>query len=245
MRELLCVLAAVSVLAAPVGMESTLALQSAERLQVLPVDTEQPLLVRIITETESATGWHYEFGVVGQFPGEFPLADYLVTNDEKPAAISRRVAVSGVLTDDHNGWLDPLAGGAFPKSYHYGRWWLAAWCLWGLGLFLLLRPEKLDQEEACLAAAPSLEEQLMGILDAADLSPNVLQRIEALILQLWRERLGLLEGDPGPVLAALKADPQSGPIIRDLERCLHAPSEWDEQLLDSVVRTSVRQESAA
>lgn len=244
MRGLICAFTALSLLAAPVGMESTVTLQSAERLRVLPVDTERPLLVRIIAEMESSTGWHYELGVVGQFPGEFPLADYLVTDEERHT-VSQRVAVSGVLTDDHNGWLDPMAGATLPSSYHYARWWVAAWCVWGLGLFLLRRPQKLDQEESSMTAAPSVEEQLKRILNAGDLSPPVLQRIEVLILQLWRERLGLLEDDPGPVLAALKAHPQSGPVIHDLERCLYAPSEWDAERFDSVVRTSVKQEPAA
>ena len=246
MRALFCVLA-LSVVAAPVGMESTLTLQSAERLQVLPVDTERPLLVRVIEERQQAAGWEYELGVVGQFPGEFPMAEYLATFDGRRPGLTTVVAVTGVLPDDHNGWLDPMVGADLPRSHYYSRWWTAAWILWALGLVYLLRPKTAEEEALPEAPTPTMAERLIAILEgatAADLSPRELQRIEVLVRQLWCEHLGLSAEEPGTALASLKAHPQSGPIIQDLERCLHAPSTWDAARFDAIVRASLEQEAA-
>jgi hypothetical protein len=62
---------------------------------------------------------------------------------------------------------------------------------------------------------------------AGQLSQPQLARLERTLLAFWRRRLGLEKADPAEAITTLRAHPEAGPLLEQLEVWLHRPGSRD------------------
>lgn len=77
------------------------------------------------------------------------------------------------------------------------------------------------------APPPTLADRLRPLVEAAmrgELSVPERARLELLLIDVWRDRLGLAALPPAQALIRLRRDPQAGELLRAVEGWLHAPA---------------------
>ncbi len=213
----------------PVGISGRLTdvVLPGPELEVAPVDSTTPVVIRLTAvQPHGDAGFRYDLEVYGLEAGRHDLTRWL-----RPRAGGLARALPPlVLTVD--GAAPPgalpieLRPGAAPRVGGYRRALFAAGLLWGAGLLALALVGRARRSGAAAVAEgpPTPRARLATLL--AGLGPQDVARqaeVERLIIDAWRERLGLHGLAPAEAMARLRAHPDAGAALGRLEGWLHRP----------------------
>ena len=228
----------------PVGIphRMTDVILPAPQCQAVPWDDpRQPIVLRVLQVVPHGDAFRYQMEFYGLDPGDYDLSQWLQAADgtAHPAlpAIPARVVSQ----------LPP--GQIQPQSLEAGRLpWMGgyrlalvlsaiAWTLGGVALWWMGRRRRVAAVVADRPVA-TWADRLRPLLQAARdgrLSVSEQAELERLLLGYWCRRLSAEPADSSEGMLALRAHPQAGPLVRQLEAWLHAPGPGDavdlEQLL--------------
>jgi len=215
-----------------VGMEGQLEVILPEAgLTAKTPDHKTPLLLRIAHSQPHGTLTRYDLRYIGRVPGKHDLRDYLFNTNGLPATNLAElvVSVSGVLPEQHNGWLEEQALHAPSLFGGYRALAVMAVVLWVLALFVILRVGRRPKPAAVAAPvqhAPTLAERLRPLVEraaAGGLTADEKATLERMLINHWQRRLGLAGADTGELIARLRQDTEAGALLRALEDWLHRP----------------------
>jgi hypothetical protein len=213
-----------------VGMRGRLAevVLPGSALEVVPLLPDAPLVVRITACSPHGTACRYDLEYYALEPGRYDLtrelrrADGTATGELPPLWVE-------VLSVLPPGQVEPsaLEPGAPPALGGYRRALWIGGALWVAGLLaiLLLGRRRRRGVTAEIVAPRTLAERLAPLVLAAargDLDEAGLAELERLLLAHWRDRLGLRDARPVDAMRALRAHPEGGALLRQLEAWLHA-----------------------
>lgn len=195
-------------------------------LEAAPVDSATPVIIRIAAvQPHGTAGFRYDLEVYGLEAGRHDLTRWLRPKDGSLARALPPLMVEvdgaappGALPAD-------LRPGAPPRVGGYRRALVAAGLLWGVGLLALALAGRRRARSAPAAVAPPTPRARLAALLAA-LGPDDVARqaeVERLIIDAWRERLGLHGLAPAEAMARLRAHPDAGAALLRLEGWLHRP----------------------
>jgi hypothetical protein len=215
-----------------VGVEGRLQmLLAGTLLDAKPVDPKSRLILRVASTRAHGNLIDYDLRYVGLVPGQYDLRDYLVRTDGTPVTELPQIPVqiSVLLPEKHLGELvpQPLRPVPFLGGYKVtlgvvGLVWVAVFILlWTVGR----KPRPVAAVPA-LTAPPTLAERLQPLVQRAalgTLSRDELAQLERLLLSHWRTRLGLQQSGMVEALQQLRAHPEGGALLRQLENWLHRP----------------------
>jgi hypothetical protein len=200
-------------------------------LEAKPLDDRKsPVVVRVVRVYPHGTAFRYDIEYSGLEPGTHDLSRYLRRKDGSPVGTlpPLTVKVEPVLPP---GQVKPnkldIEPGPRIGGYHYLV--IGAVVVWALGMLLLIgsfffprkrRAAGADGRPVSLAERlkPLVEGAVAGTLSRADLAG-----LERALLAYWRKRLALEGEDPGVAVEHLRAHPEAGPLLAQLEAWLHQP----------------------
>lgn len=196
-------------------------------LEVAPVDSTTPVVIRITAvQPHGTAGFRYDLEVYGLEAGRHDLTRWLRPRDGSLARALPPLALEvdgaappGALPAD-------LRPGALPRVGGYRRALVAAGLAWGAGLVaLVLVGRRRARATAAVAAPPTPRARLARLLAALRPDDAATQaEVERLIIDAWRERLGLHGLAPQDAMARLRAHPDAGAALARLEGWLHRPA---------------------
>lgn len=205
-------------------------------LKVQPITDETAVIVRIKRVFAHGSAFRYDMEAYALEPGEYELRDFLEPVDAgEPVAAtanpsfpnSFKLTVESSLAD---GQIEPyaLTSNRSPWLGGYRFWLIAAALVWIRGLLWLIfsgRKKKNDDQLAQAVPVTTADRLRPLLRDAVDgkLAPDQRALLERLLLTHWRERLRLTNADPAVALAELRAHPEAGELLRNLEEWLHRP----------------------
>lgn len=218
------------------------------RLAVRPLTRADEVVLRIVDVQLAGDSLRYRLELYGLTPGRHDLARYLVQEDGTPARGLPALPVE-VLSVLPAGPAEPaeLPARAPPRLGGYRLLLGLAIAAWVGGLLALALVGRGRRRGPALAAPPPpppgaaellrplVEDALGGRIDVAGQA-----RLEGLILEACRERLGLAGLPAREALQRLRRDPEAGPIVVALEEWLHAPPQGDVQARARAVLERVR-----
>ncbi|MCP4191008.1 MAG: hypothetical protein GY768_10315 [Planctomycetaceae bacterium] len=217
---------------APIGMSATIEelILPGSELEVKPLANDPLVVLRITKVFQHGSSFRYHFTYYGLEPGSYDLANYLqrkdgsTVNDLPPI----QVKVSGILPPGQV-TPNPLKTAKSPAMGGYGLLLTLGAIVWVIGLFLLLRPDRRRNAtdlQTSRPAAMTLADRLQPLVTSAangSLTDSQRAELERLLLAYWRKKLGVHHLSPGAAMAALKADPEAGKLMQQLEIWLHHP----------------------
>jgi hypothetical protein len=198
-------------------------------LEVKPLeDSQVPFVVRIANVYPRGSAFGYDFVYYGLEPRTYDLSQYLRAKDGSAVKLPPlQVVVKGLLGP---GLVRPHALEPKHASWFagYHLFLVVGMILWVLGLALILlwgrrrRLAAVESQTTPKSAAerlrPLVARAMTGVLPPAQIA-----ELERTLLAFWRQRLGL-EGDNAPeALAKLRAHPEAGALLRQMELWLHRP----------------------
>lgn len=199
-------------------------------LEVKPIeDRREPLVLRIVDAFPHGSAFRYNLAYYALEPGDYDLRKYLRRKDgsqlgEVPA-IPVRVTPSLAA-----GQIQPHALQLEPSPEMGGYRFLIAVgaSVWLAGLtYILMRGRRAAVTRRVEADRPiTLGGRLKPLVGAAidgTLDDSGRAELERLLIGYWRDRLGLQGERPALALAAMRANPEAGPVLRGLEDWLHRP----------------------
>lgn len=199
------------------------------KLVVKPVDDPKAaILLRILATWPHGSEFRYDLEYVGYVAGKHDLCDWLVRADGSPADNLPKVEVqiTSVLSplniEPHT--PDPVEP---PKLGGYGTLLTVAIVLWVVGLIAIVFVGRRRAAAAAMGSRPAtLAERLRPMVESAmqgQLDPAGRAELERLLLAHWRERIGLDTQRTAQAVATLRAHPEAGGLLRQLEDWLHRP----------------------
>ncbi len=215
-----------------VGMSQTLSeiILPGSELEVTDIEDQQPFVLRITKSFVHGDAFRYHFVYYGLEPGEYNLTDYLQRKDgsERGDLPEQIITVQAVLPP---GQVTPnqLTLPQAPSIGGYRLLLALAGVVWVVGLLLLIRSTRRPRsdQQASTDRPRSLADQLQPLLEAAaagSLAESQRAELERLLLAFWRKKLGVTGRSPAEAMTALKADPEAGELLRQLEDWLHNPN---------------------
>ncbi len=223
-------------------------------LVVREQDRDAPLIARILSVSPHGTARRYTIEVYGLEPGRYDLGELLARPDGSapeglpplPIAIVDPLPPGRVEPN-------PLQPAALPWVGGYRLWLAAGLFVWLGGLVAASVVARRRARSAARAAederAPSLAARLRPLVSearAGRLDPAGQARLERLLIAAWRRRLDLGDARPAAALAALRAEPEAGALLRALEAWLHQPpGRADPVDLDALLAPYERLDDAA
>ncbi|WP_165073333.1 hypothetical protein [Paludisphaera rhizosphaerae] len=199
-------------------------------LEVKPIeDRREPLILRIVDAFPHGSAFRYNLVYYALEPGEYDLRKYLRRKDgselgEVPAiAVRVTPTLAAGQIQPHSLQLEPS-----PPMGGYRFLIAVGASLWLAGLtYILMRGRRTAASRRVEAARPiTLGERLKPLVGAAidgTLDDSGRAELERLLIGYWRDRLGLQGERPAVALAAMRANPEAGPLLRGLEDWLHRP----------------------
>jgi hypothetical protein len=215
-----------------VGMEGRLEVMlPGTMLEAKPVNPRSPLVVRIAGTRPHGSLIDYDLRYIGLVPGKYDLREYFVRKDGSSTADLPMLAaeVAGVLPESHRGELfgeevQPLP---FLGGYRTALTLVVAlWAFLFVPFWLSSRKPKAEPSAPLAVAPPTLAERLQPLVKRAaegKLSKSELAQLERMLLNHWRERLGLQELGLAEAVGRLREHPEGGALLRELENWLHRP----------------------
>lgn len=185
------------------------------------------IVIRIDGVYPHGDGFRYNITWSGERPGEFDLTRWLRRRDGTSTADlpSLSVNVTSVLAPERftpnelrppsSGWV----GGYRVLLGLLGFLWLA-----GLAAFIWFRPRTSGNGSSESSGRSRLEQirlQLEAVMSRGELSTADKASLETLIVGFWREQRKLAALEPAVLQQTLLSDPESGPLLRQLERWLY------------------------
>ncbi len=198
------------------------------QLSVRPIDSDAPLVVRIVQTYPHGTDFRYDIEYYGLEPGTYNLMDALQQADGTAAVGPPvEVTIQAVLPP---GQILPHAPEAvgLPGLGGYHMWMTLLAVVWVGGLVAILfwrrggkaRAVESSQRPLTLAERlrPLLEQAMSGELPQARHA-----QLEMTLVAWWRRRLDV-DGLPAEeALAHLREHEEAGPLLLQLESWLHQP----------------------
>jgi len=215
-----------------VGMEGQLEIILPEAgLTAKTPDHKTPLLLRIAHTQPHGTLTRYDLRYIGRVPGKHDLREYLFNTNGLPATNlpAMAVSVSGLLPEQHNGWLEEQALHAPSLFGGYRAVAAVAVVLWVLALFVIFRVGRKPKPapvEAPVQRPPTFAERLRPLVEraaAGGLTADEKAALERMLINHWQRRLGLAGTDSGELIARLRQHTEAGALLRALEDWLHRP----------------------
>lgn len=197
-------------------------------LEPKPWNDKTPLVIRVEAVYPHGTAFRYDLSYHGLEPGEYDLGKFLrrkdgTSTDDLPPL---KLTIAALLPA---GQIEPhaLDTGALPWLGGYRALLVFAGIVWVAVLIWILYPRRHAQAVHAVAAPSlSLADRLRPLVTAAmsgKLGAAQLAELERALIGYWRRRLGLDGLPPGDALRQLKANPEAGPLITQLETWLHRP----------------------
>lgn len=188
-----------------------------------------PLAVRITaTYPHGTVGFRYDLAWVAYEPGSHNLADYLERLDGSTVGDLPPIRIQSVpvLPPGPPRSLAEFAA-PLPKLGGYRTALITFGCLWVAGLVGLVCWRRQATVEAAPTEAPvrSLADRLRSLLDRARggaLDAESRAELERLVLGFWRERLDLAALPVPEAVRQLRAHPEAGGLLRQVEVWLHS-----------------------
>lgn len=185
------------------------------------------MVIRVDGVYPHGDGFRYDLSWSGERPGEFDLTQWLRRRDGTPTTDlpALPVKVTSLLAPERftPNDLRPPAGG-WVGGYRVMLALLGVFWLAGLAALLWFRPKAPGTGAAQSSGRSRLEQirgQLEAVLGRGELSTADKASLETLIMGFWREQRKLTALEPAALLQTLLADPDSGPLLRQLERWLY------------------------
>jgi hypothetical protein len=189
-----------------------------------------PILVRV-SEVERPGGIAHRVEFIGSVAGDYDLRSYLELGDGSPANGIAPIPVRVVsqLPQNHGSDLYSVPGPPFRLESHYRTIFIAlaaAWIAVPIIVFVRRRMRRVPPPVFVPEPpAPTIADLLRPLIEAAmssGLSIKEQGRLELLLLHYWRDRLGLENASPSQAIAAMRAHPEAGSLLRAVEVWLHA-----------------------
>lgn len=215
-----------------VGLEGQIEVEiSGVEFEPLPADERADMLLRLasVEEAEGGGGFVYDLRYIGSVPGRFDLAQLLQRKDGEPGQPEPIwVEITGLLPPEHDMLLEEQGRSPLSLFGGYRAVMIAVACLWLLAFipFWLTRKKRAAPAGEIAAPPPTLADRLRPIVQRAargDLDAGGKAQLERMLLGFWRERLDLGSKPSSEALAAMRAHPEAGAIVRSLEEWLHRP----------------------
>ena len=199
-------------------------------LEVKPlVDRKLPIVLRIADVFPHGTAHRYDLVYYGLDEGTFDLKDYLRRKDGSSTADlpALKVEIKALLPP---GQVLPhaLEAESGPALGGYRLWLIVGGTAWVLGLAAILLVGRRRRQGATRAREQpvTLAERLRPLVEAAragSMSLTERAELERLLLTFWQRRLGVEDAKPQDAFAAMRQDPDAGPLLQQLEDWLHRP----------------------
>ena len=200
------------------------------RLRARPVESRQPLIVRIDAVYPHGTDWRYDLVVYGLEPGEYNVLDYLEHEDGTAAVRAEPVRVRIVSVLPAGRVLpNPLPVNQETRRGGYRVWMIVAGAVWLVGLVVILVAGRWRGRRTELRAdsrPASLADRLQPLVVKAcrgELGREERAALERMLIGYWCRRLGLESAPADQILQVLHEHAESGPLLRQLEAWLHQP----------------------
>ena len=200
-------------------------------------DLTAPILARVAEIAPSK----YRVEYMGLVSGSYDLTPYLEQSDGRPAQFAKPlfVEIFTQLPPNHGTDVFGLSAPSFGLRGQYRTILIAvgaAWVLVPIAVVALrLARRKPPTAPAPVVHEPSLTERLFAIVDDArtrELTTDERGRLELLLLQTLRSAAQESSSSPAALAAAteaLRRDAVHGPVLRAVERWLHAESRGEAQ----------------
>jgi len=198
-------------------------------LEVLPQDAKTSVVLRITRVAPHGTDLRYDLEWTGLDVGTHDLRGFMRRKDGTDVASLpeigvevRSVLAAGMVKPNHPSRGDvPRFGGYRALMIGLGIAWMI-----GLVVMLLGFRKKLAADLAVAPRPRTLAERLRPLVESA--MAGTLGSVERAQLELglvayWRRRLGLDAERPDVAIAALRAHPEAGPLLGQLDAWLHKP----------------------
>ncbi len=192
-------------------------------------DRKAPVVVRVENVYPHGTAFRYDLVYYGLEPGKFDLKDYLRRKDGSATADLPAIPVE-VRSVLPAGQVEPNALKAERPPFLGGYLvtLIVAGVLWVIGLFvILLAGRRRRRARELLAVRPlTAAERLRPLVEGAmagRLTASQRADLERTLLAYWGRRLGLRDRKPAEAIRTLKAHPEAGPLLTQLEAWLHRP----------------------
>lgn len=193
-------------------------------------DRRTNVVLRVVRVYPHGTAFRYDLEYFGLEPGTHDLRDYLRRKNGSPLGELPPLVVN-VKPVLPPGQVEPNKLEIDPDVRLGGYRYLAVAvvALWVIGLVLLVGSFFLPRRRRTVATAEkpvSLAERLRPLVEggvAGTLSRPELANLERALLAYWRKRLRLERAEPGEAVETLRAHPEAGPLLAQLEAWLHRP----------------------
>lgn len=213
----------------PVGMpgELTGVVLPGSEFAAAPSTPASKVVVRITAVQPHGTAHRYDLEFVGLEPGDYDLGAFLVRKDrtDNGPLPPLPIAIDSTLPADRAEPVPLPAVPAPPLGGYRTLLWIAG-ATWGLGLLLILFVGRRRRPVVAAAAPPpTLAERLQPLVRkalAGNLPDPDKRELERLLLGYWQQRLELTAMPLAAAIAAMRAHPTAGALLRELEQWLHA-----------------------
>lgn len=197
-----------------------------EGLQAVPVQDRADLVLHVVDRQAVPEGVRYDLRWIGTVPGSYDLARLLIDVDGRPVAglPAIPVQVVAVLPPGMPDGLERVPTPAMEPFGGYRVILLVLGCLW-LAVLPLLWKRRRRPAPPVATPPPDLRallRTLVGQARSQGLDAPALAQLERLLLGHWRERLDLAGLDTTQALERLRAHPEAGALLRQLDAWLHA-----------------------
>jgi hypothetical protein len=216
----------------PVGMPARLEqiVLPGSELVVKPIDSEGPLVLRIVNTFPHGSDFRYDIEYYGLEAGKWNLAEFLERKDGSDASGLPETGVE-ITTMLPPGQVEPntLEGDTVRGLGGYQIAMILGGVVWVIGLLVILCAgrKKTDESDSGESEPASLADRLRPIVQqaiAGELPGEGLAELEMMLVAFWRKRLRLEHADAAEVIPQLRADSAAGPLLKQLELWLHRPS---------------------
>jgi len=213
-----------------VGLEGRVeVVLSGTQLEARAVEHKAKLVLRIAETSPRDGAFWYDLRYIGMVPGGYDLRGYLMRTDGSDTnnlpAIP--VTVAPLLPEMHDGKLVESPGSALRRLGGYKALMIGAGVLWAVVFIpLLWRRRKTSVQAAPPPREPTLAERMRPLVEQAaqgTLSHDGQAQLERMLLNHWRQKLGLESLGMAEAVSKLREHPQAGELLRALECWLHRP----------------------
>ncbi len=206
------------------------------KLDLKPItDPDEPFVLRIIQVAPHGGSFRYDLEYYALEPGEYNVMDYLQGIDGTSTAElpAKMVTVGEYLPRDRHVTPHAPEAGGVPFLGGYRLLMVAAAIAWFLvAVAIVMVGRKKDPKRKVVEVAPrTLADRLRPAIEAAmagKLDERELAELERVMVAFWRERLGLDNMPAAEALRQMKAHPQGGELLRQLEAWLHQPGQREQ-----------------
>ena len=192
-------------------------------------DTNSPIVLRVVQVFPHVDDWRYDLSFYGTVPGRYDLREYLQRKDGSamegvppvPVEVLAVRPIGELVRPDLEPDRPPRIGGYKLALIAAGIFWVGVLALLLFG-FRKKTEEQLAQRIKPVTLADVLR-PLVKQAQAGELSQSGQAELERTLLGIWRKRLKLEDEDPAAAIIKLRADPEAGALLRELEKWLHKP----------------------